>query len=449
MKHPAIALCGLCALLLFATSDTWSQGSDVAASDFDGNGKVDFSDFLIFAGGFGKTSGEEGFDARLDLSGNGTIDFDDFLFFTRHFGRSTSESVQTLLYIVDLTGGKIEIVDPATNLLDPSRTIWVSQPRGIAVSDIDRQIYVAAIDTFHAFNQNGTRNYQISLTEPVFEPGQVVDSRGGFKVALSLNHQFAFVTEGSASLVEIFDVRQRLSVAQIPVLQNPSSIAITPDGSEVYVAHGHDLAPRPRPLSVIDGLQHTLKDSIPVGGVNANRIALTSDGQRLYLNSLRSGQIQVVNPLARAVVDSFTVGDPSDLGVQIQDVAVSEDGSRLYAIANRTILGFDPAGNPAPGFTASLFIIDTATFTPVAEINVGQLIGTLGVTPDGKTAYVSGVETLDLTGGGTPKLQIFIVDLENRENLGTLRGFDLPVEFKFRAGKPALNALALPEIAVF
>lgn len=58
-------------------------------ADFNGDGVVDFADFLRFAGGFGKQSGEEGFDAKLDLSGDGVIDFADFLSFAGQFGLKT------------------------------------------------------------------------------------------------------------------------------------------------------------------------------------------------------------------------------------------------------------------------------------------------------------------------------------------------------------------------
>ncbi len=56
----------------------------VGKADFDGNGRVDFPDFLEFAGAFG--SGQ----ARYDLSGNGSVDFPDFLAFVGHFGQNTA-----------------------------------------------------------------------------------------------------------------------------------------------------------------------------------------------------------------------------------------------------------------------------------------------------------------------------------------------------------------------
>ena len=62
--------------------------TDPADADFDGNGKVDFPDFLAFAGVFGKTSSDPDFDARMDLDENGTVEFSDFLIFARVFGQS-------------------------------------------------------------------------------------------------------------------------------------------------------------------------------------------------------------------------------------------------------------------------------------------------------------------------------------------------------------------------
>ena len=53
--------------------------------DFDGNGKVDFDDFLLFVGKFGKGSGDPGFDPAYDLDGDGKVDFDDFFIFVGNF----------------------------------------------------------------------------------------------------------------------------------------------------------------------------------------------------------------------------------------------------------------------------------------------------------------------------------------------------------------------------
>ena len=51
-------------------------------ADFDGSGRVDFSDFLLFAGAFGSS------DPRVDLDGDGSVAFSDFVRFALLFGKS-------------------------------------------------------------------------------------------------------------------------------------------------------------------------------------------------------------------------------------------------------------------------------------------------------------------------------------------------------------------------
>ncbi len=55
--------------------------------DFDGDGTVGFSDFVLFAAKFGLSQGDDGYDVRYDLDGNGAIGFSDFLIFAQAFGK--------------------------------------------------------------------------------------------------------------------------------------------------------------------------------------------------------------------------------------------------------------------------------------------------------------------------------------------------------------------------
>ena len=56
-----------------------------ASPDFDGNGRVDFDDFFLFAAVFGQRATGES--ARYDLDGNGQVDFNDFFLFAEKFGK--------------------------------------------------------------------------------------------------------------------------------------------------------------------------------------------------------------------------------------------------------------------------------------------------------------------------------------------------------------------------
>ena len=62
-------------------------GASVKSLDFDGDGVIGFTDFLLFTGKFGLSEGDAGFEAQYDLDGNGMVGFSDFLIFAQGFGK--------------------------------------------------------------------------------------------------------------------------------------------------------------------------------------------------------------------------------------------------------------------------------------------------------------------------------------------------------------------------
>ena len=65
---------------------TFTLDVQLPSPDFNGDGQVNFADFVIFAGKFGTQRGQDRYDARCDLNGDGQIGFDDFLIFSQRFG---------------------------------------------------------------------------------------------------------------------------------------------------------------------------------------------------------------------------------------------------------------------------------------------------------------------------------------------------------------------------
>ncbi len=57
------------------------------AADFDGDGTVGFTDFLLFAAKFGLSWGDAGYDSRFDLDNDGEIRNQDWWIFLKSFGR--------------------------------------------------------------------------------------------------------------------------------------------------------------------------------------------------------------------------------------------------------------------------------------------------------------------------------------------------------------------------
>ena len=67
-------------------------GSVTPSPDFDGDGTVSISDFLLFVNHFGLSRGDVGYDAKYDLDSNDGIGISDFLLFVNNFGNSAPPS---------------------------------------------------------------------------------------------------------------------------------------------------------------------------------------------------------------------------------------------------------------------------------------------------------------------------------------------------------------------
>ena len=66
------------------------SGSIAPSPDFDGNGRVGFSDFVLFARAYGTRSGQANFDSKFDLDGDSRVGFSDFVLFANAYGKPVS-----------------------------------------------------------------------------------------------------------------------------------------------------------------------------------------------------------------------------------------------------------------------------------------------------------------------------------------------------------------------
>src|SRR5207302_10648099 len=87
----------------------------------------------------------------------------------------------------------------------------------------------------------------------------------------------AYITDESANALSIVDTSTNTVVATVPVGTVPIGVAVTPDGSGVYVANSGDGT-----VSVIDTSTNTVVATVPVGVVPIG-VAVTPDGSGVYV----------------------------------------------------------------------------------------------------------------------------------------------------------------------
>lgn len=164
-----------------------------------------------------------------------------------------------------------------------------------------------------------------------------------------------------------------------PVAGFAGSVAISPDGARIYVATNDDNNDRILVLDASDGSAIT-SYSGPSWSSYAFGIALSADGSRLYAVSENTDQLFVFDTTTGATVETIATGDIP------RDVKVGSDG-RLY-------VAHQGNGGELQVFTASpLALVDSI---PIQAYEPFALV----LSPDASTAYVSrdggGVAVVDI-----------------------------------------------------
>ncbi len=56
--------------------------------DVDGDGDVDYDDFIILAGAYGSSIGQPAYTPEADFEGDGDVDYDDLIDLAGNYGRT-------------------------------------------------------------------------------------------------------------------------------------------------------------------------------------------------------------------------------------------------------------------------------------------------------------------------------------------------------------------------
>jgi YVTN family beta-propeller protein len=153
--------------------------------------------------------------------------------------------------------------------------------------------------------------------------------------------------------------------------------------SKVYVTNFYPYASITNTVQVINTSTNAVVSTITVGSQPLG-VAITPDGTKVYVANDASATVSVINTATNAVIKTITLGTPGNpdpIGV-----AVSPDGSVVFISS-----GF-------PGPNNLVYVIATATDTVTATINIGNNVNPWGVafTPDGSLAYVARQNTGDV-----------------------------------------------------
>lgn len=189
---------------------------------------------------------------------------------------------------------------------------------------------------------------------------------GPSKVAVTRDGTVAYVANATGGSVSVVDTAAGTSVGTIPLAANPSDLVVSPNGAWLYVMLSTGA------VEVIDTVTRTTSTSIPVGGTGG--LAITPDGTRVYVGA---GNVVVIDTATNAVLTTFPV-DPTGTTWAV-GAAIVAGGTKAYITMNS--FGVGGSGGVA--------VVDIASNTIARFIGLGGLVGPIATTPDGSRAYVA------------------------------------------------------------
>jgi YVTN family beta-propeller protein len=233
-------------------------------------------------------------------------------------------------------------------------------------------------------------------------------------VAISPDGNYAYVVTGPYSEVTVISGADSADPTVLPVLLQTvggaATVQFTPSGQYAYVANWHAGT-----VSIIDGANTatpTVSSTVLTVGTNPISIAMTPDGQYAYVYNEGSGTVSVIDNADSAdpTVSSDTLAVPyaPASGQDPGDLAITPDGQRVYLTNwyGGTVTEIDGADSPSP------------TVSPTS-LTVGEAPSAVAITPDGQTAYVTNavsdsVTVIENADSSAPSVTSTIPDIQSR-----------------------------------
>jgi YVTN family beta-propeller protein len=219
-----------------------------------------------------------------------------------------------------------------------------------------------------------TASNAVATTIPADDPSAV---------AITPDGTHAYVTSRSENTVSVIDTASNTVVATIAVGVFPGGVAFTPYGTHpserddrrqqplAYVTNEVDST-----VSVINTGNNTVVSTIPVGQGPIG-VAFTPDGTLAYVTNANDNTVSVIDTASNKVVATIPVGNSPVA------VAITRDGIDPYERDDR----HQPLAYVTNSADNTVSVIETTSNTVVATIPVGNEPNGVAITRDGTKPY--------------------------------------------------------------
>jgi YVTN family beta-propeller protein len=329
----------------------------------------------------------------------------------------TASRAQDYAYVANSRDHTVSVISTATNTI--LSTIQVGAiPEGVAVMPDGSRAYVTNFD-------DGTVSVIDAKTSSVV--ATIAVGNDALYPAITPDGSKLYVTQDGP--VAVISTATNTVLATIPSI-TAIAVAVAPDGSKVYFANNND-------VSVVDTATNAVLTTIPVGLAPFD-LAVTPDGTRIYVVNFSSDTVSVIGTATNTVLATIQGLD------QPANVAITPDGRTVYvtnqggsdtvsviSTATNQIIATIPVGDLPAGVAVTrdgtlayvpvhnendVAVIGTATNKVVATIAVGGLPGALGkfIGPSPAAPPAAALSTLENL--FVVQQQYFVFDSESSSN---------------------------------
>ncbi|MCH9630069.1 MAG: hypothetical protein S4CHLAM37_00620 [Chlamydiia bacterium] len=265
-------------------------------------------------------------------------------------------------YVTNMEGDSVSVIDFVNNTVDHTSLTGFDSPFALAVTPDGKKVYVISGASYTVMTagdpisvidvETNTVEHTNIDTNTFVSPMDIVISPDGQRAFISYRY------EG----VAVIDIKTNQVIEYLTAgFSEPSGIAITPDGTKVYVLNYADSS-----VSIIDTRTYEVDDtSLTSGFALPRNIAITLDGTKAYVTNQSSNILSIIN-----LTNNTTT--QKQISEDTYAVAISADGTKVY------VSSAEDSANPGE---SSVDVLLVATDELIKTISGFTFPTSIGVVP--------------------------------------------------------------------
>jgi YVTN family beta-propeller protein len=271
-------------------------------------------------------------------------------------------AAQPFAYVANDTSHNVSVIDTVSNTVISTVEVGsANNPSSVVTAPDGRFVYVA---NNPMTADEGTVSVIDAATNTV--SATIATGGGPYGIAVTPNGSTLYVTNfygTPTNNVWVIDTATNVVTHSVTVGSYPHGIAITPNGALAYVVNAFSNS-----VSVIQTATNVVTATISVGSM-PHGVAISPDGALAYISNYAAGTISVIDVATNTVAATIPLSTDA-----IEGMAFSSDGSLAYACHQHSNI---------------VSIIDTGTSSVVGTIAVGTNPFGLALAPGGQRLYVA------------------------------------------------------------